>query len=291
MRKWMKHNVVPRDRATVTPRQDAEYHFALMEGYEPDDAYGSKAAFFARHLAAHPRLTAYDRYLQGRMRAGEQVLSVASGRCANELQLMETIDCDITCSDLKTPPCLAATRALFPSLKFIPIDVVRDDPPGTYDTVLSLSLIYALDDQQLERFFAFARRALKPSGRLLLDLAGSPDNLLSFLLHELFLPAESAVVSAYRTVRHLKPHRVEHVTHGYRRSLGDVVTLAERTGFRLVDTHEDGFDIDLRRGVLLNRLAATRPGLSMLTWIGRRMPYTRMAEFIRSDDAGSRAVH
>jgi SAM-dependent methyltransferase len=283
MRRWMKHNIVLRDRPIISAREDADYHFALMGGYEPDDAYHSKAAFFARHLGTHPRLTAYDRYLQGRIRAGEQVLSVASGRCANELQLMETIGCDITCSDLKAPPCLAATQALFPSLKFVPIDVLRDNPPDVYDTVLSLSLIYAFDDQQLAQFFAFARRALKPSGRLLLDLAGSPDNLPSFVLHELFLPAEAAVVSAYRTVRHLKPHCVEHVAHGYRRSLGDVVAVAARAGLGLVDTHEDGFDIDLRRGVLLNRLAATRPGLGMLTWIGRRMPYTRMAQFVRSE--------
>ncbi len=278
MRRWIKHNVVPRGHPGVTQGEQAEHHFRLMGGYEPDDAYRSKSAFFAQHLGAHPRLTAYDRYLQRRMRPDEQVLSVASGRCANELRLMETIGCDITCSDLKAPPCLAATRALFPSLKFVAIDVLRDDPPGTFDTALSLSLIYAFDDRKLERFFAFTRRALKPSGRLLLDLAGSPDNLPSYVLHDVFLPAEAAVVSAYRTVRHLEPHRVERVAHGYRRSLADVVAVAERAGFRLVDAHEDGFDIDLRRGVLLNRLAATRPGLGMLTWIGRRMPYTRMVE-------------
>ncbi len=291
MRKWIKHNVVPRDQPVVAHREQADRHFALMEGYEPDDAYRSKAAFFARHLGAHPRLAAYDRYLQGRLRADEKVLSVASGRCANELQLIETIGCDITCSDLRAPPCLAATRALFPSLKFVAIDVLCDDPPGIYDTVLSLSLIYAFDERQLDAFFAFVRCALKPSGRLLLDLAGSPDNLPSLVLHDLFLPAEAALVSAYRTVRHLKPHRVDHVPHGYRRSLADVVAAARRAGFRLVDSHEDGFDIDLRRGVLLNRLAATRAGLGMLTWLGRRMPYTRMAQFIRSDDANSRAGH
>jgi SAM-dependent methyltransferase len=287
----MKHNVVPRGQPVSTHRDGADYQFALMGGYEPDDAYRSKAEFFARHLRAHPRLVAYDRYLQRRMRRDETVLSVASGRGANELQLVETLGCDITCSDLKAPPCLAATKTLFPSLKFVPIDVLRDNPPGVYDTVLSLSLIYAFNDQELERFFSFAGRALKPSGRLLLDLAGSPDNLPSYMLHDLFLPAEAAFVAAYRTVRHLEPHRVDHVPHGYRRSLADVVAAAERAGFRLVDTHDDGFDIDLRRGVLLNRLAATSLGLRTLTSIGRRMPYTRMTQFIRSANAQSRVVN
>jgi hypothetical protein len=157
--------------------------------------------------------------------------------------------------------------------------------------VLSLSLIYAFDDQQLDKFFAFAGRALKPSGRLLLDLAGSPDNLPSYMLHDVFLPTEAAVIAAYRTVRLGKPHRVDHAPHGYRRSLGDVVTAAQRAGFRLVDTHEDGFDIDLRRGVLLNRLAGTRLGLAMLTSIGRRMPYTRMTQFILSGGTEDQSVH
>src|SRR5262249_54377035 len=156
--------------------------------------------------------------------------------CANELQLTETIGCDITCSDLKAPPCLAATMALFPSLTFVPINVLHDDPPGVYDTVLSLSLIYAFDNGQLDKFFAFAPSALKGSGRLLLDLAGSPDNLPSYMLHDIFLPAEAALVAAYRTVRHLEPHHVDHVPHGYRRSLADVVAAAGRAGFRLVDT-------------------------------------------------------
>jgi SAM-dependent methyltransferase len=228
---------------------------------------------------------AYDRYLLRHIRENETILSVASGRCANELQLMETIRCEITCSDLEAPPCLAATVALFPSLKFVPIDVLRNDPPGVYDTVLSLSLIYAFDDQQLERFFGFIRRALKPSGRLLLDLAGSPDNLPSFVLHDLFLPAETAVVAAYRTVRHGKSHRADRRPHGFRRSLADVVEIARRSNFVLADVHEDGFDIDLRRGVVLNRVASTRLGLGLLMWIGRRMPYMRMAQFLRSEDA------
>src|SRR5438552_2071336 len=107
MRRWTKHNVVPRRQPIVT-REGAEHHFALMGGYDADDAYRSRAEFFARHLAAHPRLVAYDRYLQRALRRGERVLSVASGRCANELQLMETTGCDITCSDLESPPCLAA---------------------------------------------------------------------------------------------------------------------------------------------------------------------------------------
>src|ERR1700756_4672350 len=99
MRRWGKHNVVPRSQPAATHREDADHQFALMGGYEPDEASRSKAAFFPQHLDAHPRLVAYARYLQRHIRKDERVLSVASGRCANELRLMETIGCDITCSD------------------------------------------------------------------------------------------------------------------------------------------------------------------------------------------------
>jgi SAM-dependent methyltransferase len=278
MRKWTKHAAVPRDQPQARHANAADVYSAQMGGYDPDDAYQSKSTFFARHLQAHPRLVAYDRYLRPRLRKGERVLSVASGRCANELALVEATGCEITCSDLREPPCLAATRALFPSLQFVPLDVLRDEPPGRFDTVLSLSLIYAFDDQQLAKFFAFARRVVAPSGRLLLDLAGSPDNFLSFMLHDVFLPAEAALIAGYRSVRHRTGHRVEHTAHGYRRTLEDVAEVARSEGFVVAGMQTDGYDIDLRRGVLLNRLADTGAGLAAITWIGRRMPYTRMAE-------------
>lgn len=255
-----------------------------MEGYLPDGGYQTKSAFFAQHLRAHPRLLAYDRYLHTRLQRGEKVLSVASGRCANELYLMFALDCDITCSDLREPPCIPATKSLFPSLKFIALDVMRDDPPDTYDTVLSLGLIYAFDDRQLDQFFSFVWRALRPKGRLLLDSAGSPDNFLSYLLHDLFLPTEAALLSAVRTIRHLHLHRVQGTPHGYRRTLEDIEKSAAKAGFFVKDVHEDGFDIDLRRGIVLNRLGTTRMGTEILTRIGRHMPYTRMMQLVRADD-------
>lgn len=288
MRKWIKHAIVRGDQGNAPQPSGADDHFALMGGYAPDDAYQSKEQFFARHLEAHPRLVAYDRYLQRSVSKGETILSVASGRCANELKLMETIGCNIICSDLREPPCLAASRLLFPYLRFAPLDVTSDGPPGVYDSVLSLSLIYALDDRQLEAFFSFVITALKPSGRLLLDLAGSPDNLPSFMLHDVFLPAEARVIAAYRTLRHRTRHRVEQTTHGYRRTLEDVVRVARRAGLVVTHCHEDGFDLDFRRGVLLSRVASTNLGVDMLTRIGRRMPYIRMVQMTRSvpDSAG-----
>jgi hypothetical protein len=80
MRRWIKHAVVTRAEAMPPGGEGADFHFAQMGGYEPDDGYRSKSAFFAQHLRAHPRLLAYDRYLRQRLHSDEKVLSVASGR-------------------------------------------------------------------------------------------------------------------------------------------------------------------------------------------------------------------
>jgi cyclopropane fatty-acyl-phospholipid synthase-like methyltransferase len=286
MRHWIKYAAVPRAQRPIGAiARSAEDYFVQMGGYFVDESYRSKSKFFAKHLHSNPRLVAYDRYLQRRITSGERILSVASGRCANELQLMESIGADVLCSDLREPPCLDATKAIFPNLKFTELDVLKDEPPEVFDTVLSLSLIYAMDDTQLFEFFVFARRALKPNGRLLLDLAGSPDNVFAWLLHDVFLPAEAGLFACYMTLRRRLLYRVQAVHHGYRRSLADLSRVAQHAGFMLVDIENDGFDLDLRRGVLLSRFADTDLGSRSLSWVGRYMPYIRMAQLVPTSGA------
>ena len=154
--------------------------------------------------------------------------------------------------------------------------MLKDNPPDVYDTVLSLSLIYAFDDAQLSQFFRFVGRALKPDGRLLLDLAGSPDTFLTWLLHDVYLPTEAAMLAGYLSVRLRAPHRVRAVLHGYRRSDDDVLRVARQAGLTLVDVRHDCFNIELGRSVVLKRSrGATALGAKILSRLGRRMPYVR----------------
>ena len=199
---------------------------------------------------------------------------------------MKMADADVVCSELSEPPCLGATRAIFPDVKFLKLDVLNDDPPGIYESVLSLSLIYAFDDAQLLRFFRFVSRALKPGGRLLLDLASSPDSLVTWLLHDVFLPAEAALLAGYLTLKLRTPHKVQVVPHGYRRSIEDVARVAREVDLELVDVQLDCFDIELSRSVLLRRLQATAVGAMLLAKLRPRIPYVRMAEFVFRPSGG-----
>ena len=88
MRHWVKYATVLRTSPAVAVAYEAEDYFAQMGGYGVDESYRAPSAFFAKRLHADPRLLAYDRYLQGRVSRPYQILSIASGRCVNELWLM-----------------------------------------------------------------------------------------------------------------------------------------------------------------------------------------------------------
>ncbi len=221
---------------------------------------------------------AYSNFLTKHVQSNQGILSVASGRCANELYLMSQSNCKITCSDLEYPACIDETAKLFPNLDFVKLDVLVDEPPGMFDAVISLSLIYCFDDKDLDKFFGFAKSALKPRGRLLLDLVGAPDNVWSRAFHDVFLPVETWGWASYNTVRQRRAHVVRRDFHGYRRSLNDVMRIAGQHGYSLRDYFEDGYHLDFMRSPILSMsMARSRIANRALSFIGRAMPYVRMA--------------
>ena len=136
-----------------------------MGAYEPDDAYHSKEAFFRRWYYGYNlgRLEHYDSFLRKRAEKENEVLSVASGRCANELQLLEG-GYAIICSDLEPPPCYRETCKLFPEFKFIKLNILEGPAEKTYDAVTGLSLIYLFNNDDLSRFFRNVSGSLKEGG-------------------------------------------------------------------------------------------------------------------------------
>lgn len=281
VKRWTKRLVTDQPTEVVTSRPGR--FFKEMGGYEADDSYTSVSRFLDRHLHAEPRLVEYQRFLRPRIASGDSVLSIASGRCANEVALMRDIGCRIVCSDLAEPPCIAATRRLIPGFSFVCLDVLADaPPPETHDVVISLSLIYAFDDPQLRRMLEFCHRALKPGGRLLLDLAGPPDNWASRLFHDVYLPVETWAVASLLSLRHRRPYRVERVeTFGYRRTWAEVRNLATACGFSAGPVWTAAHYFDFMRSYLGRALLTTRAGRRTLTGVGRAMPYIRLVELTK----------
>jgi SAM-dependent methyltransferase len=257
-------------------------HFSLMGGYLPGPEYESRQSFFAAHLDAHERLVECERYIAPRICKRDRILSVASGRCSVELRLRETIGCTIVCSDLDEPPCLEATKRLFPELEFRTMDVLHELPYDNFDAVIGL--IYNFDDQQLSHFFDFVAKVLTPGGRLLLDFAGSADNAASLAFHDIFLPLEARLAATALTLKHRRSFGVARDMHGYRRTREDVQRIAQSRGFAMSEYSEGDYITDFQRSLILQRLlrasSAIRRGLSVA---GRLIPYVRIATFSLED--------
>ena len=71
-----------------------------------------------------------------------KILSVASGRCINELQFIDQ-DYDITCSDLDIPASYELAKKTFKEYKFEVLNILQSHTNEKYNCVLSLGLVYA----------------------------------------------------------------------------------------------------------------------------------------------------
>ena len=84
-----------------------------------------KPEFFRRYFFGYQlgRLECYDTVLRRHLRTDQEILSLASGRCANEFFLMED-GYRITCSDLRAREAYEPTRTLFPHFRYESLDIL-----------------------------------------------------------------------------------------------------------------------------------------------------------------------
>lgn len=103
-----------------------------------------------------------------RARAGDRVLDIGSGPgdLLTELPLgIEYVGFDLS------EPYIRAARARFGDrgtffCRTVDRSVVESLGPASFDLVVSHGVLHHLDDSQAEEFFALARAALRPAGRL-----------------------------------------------------------------------------------------------------------------------------
>jgi len=289
MRKWYKYSLDSVSCGVRTETVDHTYaeHARSMGGYEIDESYNSQELFFKRYFTGYHwgRLESYDRFLRAHLQKNWQILSVRSGRCANEMRLA----CDgysVTCSDLEWMHMHEATRRLFPSFKYTILDILRGPAPARYDAVIALSLIYLFNQHQLDTFFANVAASLRPGGLLLLDSAGSPDNLPSYLIHDVSLPLDIhlARIWHFATRRKWEGIRIKHF--GYRRTDRDILQAAAAHGFLLTARWTSGYTIEFRRirwiEPLIRRFQVVE---HIAEFLGRSVPYIRMFA-LRKDESG-----
>ncbi|TAL09710.1 MAG: class I SAM-dependent methyltransferase [Nitrospirae bacterium] len=290
MKRWYKSEVVPkRQSLNRTLDQSFSEHRHAMGGYECV-GYESAAQFFATHLDASPRHLCYQKFLPAHLPKAGRILSIASGRAANEMRLL--VDgYRVVCSDLE-PVCPDEARRLFPGYEFMKWDVLNEPlPPERFDAVMCLSFIYLLDEERLRTFFGRVSGLLKPGGMLVLDSAGSPDAWLANLLHNVYLPCEAWLACGLKNAMNLLRQSgsngsmvVRRKHHGYRYGDREIVAAASGYGLKVEAAAHMDFETELTRSRLyhhgVRHLPPVRHGL--LLTVGRAMPYVRMFAFRRA---------
>lgn len=259
-----------------------------MGGYESDSSYDSKESFFKKHLSGvhAERFANYDEFLRGHLKKNDEILSVGSGRCVNELYLLDSGYKKITCSDLGVFSAYSETKALFPEFSFTPLNILESSAPKKFNAVISLSLIYLFDERDFDSFLRNVADSLQEGGVLILDSAGAPDNLLTFIIHDIILRSEVYLSGLFGYIKSLGKQKFGVTVHafGYRRKDSDIISAAERAGFQFIEKIDYGFISEFRRSKIFRRLVKPNSSVERIFMkIGVKVPYTRMFYFRKAN--------
>ena len=248
-----------------------------MGGYDVDDSYQSKESFFQKYFQG--RYVDLDNYLRRNLHKDDEVLSIASGRCINELRLLND-GYSISCSDLKIVPSYDASIQLFGTFPFLVLDILREHPDKEYDGIICLSFGYSLNKDDLDKFFRNVNKGLSRGKCLFLDSGGGGENLFSLFWDVLYLPIEYKIFSFIYKLIGKRGKILVKYNIGFRRTDEEIVESARRSGFEFVSREDFDFIDEFRRSVLLNGIM-NRSSLAqrIFSILGRWNPYVRIFKF------------
>ena len=254
-----------------------EYQSKAMGGYNASSHYVSKKIFWDAYF--HGRYISWDSFLRTCLSKKDKILSVASGRAANELKLIEN-GFKLTCSDMEIPLFFKQSKNLFGTYPYIKFNVLTEKPNKKYDAIISIGLICLFNDEQLSIFFDNIENCLKAAGKLILESPGK-DNLAFFIFHNIYLRFENNFLYLYRKLRR-KRYRLIKSFHAYRRSDEEIINLANKYNFTLRSKRDYDFLTELERSFFISKLFLYFPNIKNLFSIfGRLMPYSRIFEFVK----------
>jgi len=272
MKIWYKHFMNYEDKKKFLPK-DATFddHKKSMDGYDSSKGYGSKEDYFRVHFYnEHPRLRRYHAYLKVHLKKDDEILSVGSGRCVNELLLAEE-GFNIMCSDLEQP-CKEETMRLFPCVQFMKYDVTKGPTARKFNCIFSLSMFYLFDEKQLLNVFENIANSLEPGGNFIFDPGGAKNNIITRLIDDFICPVETWLIKILQKVIKKKDCVVTKKHQGYRATNKEIISIANRAGFSLCDIKTDDYFTEFgMRSILFSRLPKGLVGL-----LGRSVPYVRM---------------
>ena len=285
MRYWYKYLIKSTTQLEkVLPIDNSRLEHTLSLSVKNEiNIYENKYSFYEYffndfHLG---RLEEYDDFLRSHLQKQDQVLSIASGRSVNELRLIDE-GYDIFCTDLYKFDWYDKTKELWPNYRFSILDIIKNSSINQYDTVLGLSVIFIFNDLLLNDFFKNINKSLKNHGHLILDSSGSPDNISSFFIHDILLKFEIYLIKFIKMIYYLgkKKFKVIKKHHGYRRTNSDIIMIAEKNGFKLMEVKNYAFLTEFSRSYILSFVIRNIPIMKRLfVLFGSKIPYVRMFLF------------
>ena len=290
MRKWEKRFLIRGENKILKEIDGASYYkfSKQMNFYKADkNAYLSIESFFKKYLI--DRYIAYrDFILQSlpiSILKNGRILSIASGRGINELDLIYNHNAQILLTDLEIPNCLPIQKKLFGEFEYKKLDILKtlnDYEEGSFDAIISVSLIYAFDEKELNIFFKNISYLLKKDGVFILDSSGSPDNFLAYFIHNIYLPIECGIVFGISKIFNLKRSYVIDKNYGYRRNDKEILDVSKAHKLMLVNQKNYMETVDFERSLVVLKLLEIFPNFkNFLKILGAHVPYTRMFKLIK----------
>lgn len=299
MRRWIKYRLNYETGFSTQQKGNPICYTAQdFEGYA-DGSYSSKEDFFRDNIYNYSALLSksdrfikeylqknntdinrymkYDKTLKNYIQKNKKILSIGSGKCINELLLIER-GYDIICSDIKQYINDEILK-LFPDLKFMVLDIRSSSIPQKYDYIISLSVFYLFDDKELISIFGNIGKMLNKGGKLIVDFGGGEENFITFIIDEFLCKYE---IKARFLIKRFKGEsfNITKKGSGFRRTNKEIIFLAEECGFKCLDITTADYDTEIVRSILLTKMANWGgPLRKVIHKIGKYVPYIRMFVF------------
>lgn len=284
MRKWFKYvlNSTNKTEKVLALDNSAMEHITALKGKNISNAYKSKETFYKEFFFKYHmgRLEDYDVFLRKHLKKVDKILSIACGRSANELRLIDE-GYDIFCSDFYEYPWNNETKKLWPDYRFSILDIIKNPAPQEYDAVIGLSVIFIFDNKQLSDFFKNIHQSLNDKGYLIIDSAGSTDNIGTYFIHDVLVKIEIYLIRLIWFISSFgeKKFSIIKKHHGYRRRDDEIIKTAENSGFIFVEVENYAFLTEFRRSYILSYFMKIPFAKSVFRLLGSKIPYTRMFLF------------
>ena len=278
MRKWYKYFLVSgeTENKIIKKHENFSDYETAMGGYEVNDHYKSSKSFNLEYLTG--RFQYNHKYLKNNLDNRMKILSIASGRCINELQFIFN-KYNITCSDLNIPKSHKHAKKIFGEFDYQELNILKSPSGEKYNCIIALSLIYSFSEENFKTFFDNINKSLDMNGELILESSSSENNILTFLYDQFYLKYETFIISKIFNLFG-KTNSVASRHHGYKFKDKEIVKIAKSNGFELIEIKKKDYMTEILRSKILRNLVKKIPITKYLLLIfGIFMPYLRFFKF------------